>query len=478
MNRAWWGHRIWQLSCLPEVLAFHRGRLKSTQERILREKLSQQAPTVFGQRHNLRQIRNYEEFRELVPISRYEDLLSYLQIPNGLSSQAVKVWEPTGGSTGGSKWIPWTAALQSEFRRAVSVWIWHLLVQYPETVSGRGYWQLTPKAELNPPDWLQNQRHGFEKDSDYLGRLGRWLERSVLIVPPTGPHLWERTVDLLLDSWDLRLISCWSPSFLTVFQEKVQERTGRWSPEEWWPYLKVLSCWTQGPSSAYLPKIQSLFPGVEIQPKGLLSTEAVTTIPMRAQFPLAYRSHFFEFQTEDRIVPSWELQPGQEATVIVTTGSGFTRYDTGDRVRVTGFLRDLPCLEFLGRDGVSDQRGEKLPLAFLESLTELLGGFAMLAFEGDGYVLFLDDSQSPDVRREQIQKIETALLENFSYADCRQLGQLRALRGFLIQGDALAQYRRVVAHLQKVEVATVKFQRFHPSGEWSQTLEGEFLSVP
>lgn len=476
MNRAWWGHRIWQLSCLPEVLAFHRGRLKSTQERILREKLSQQAPTVFGQRHNLRQIRDYEEFRQRVPISRYEDLLSYLQIPHGLSSQSVKVWEPTGGSTGGSKWIPWTAALQSEFRRAVSVWIWHLLAQYPETVSGRGYWQLTPKAELNPPDWLHNQRHGFEKDSDYLGRLGRWLERSVLIVPPTGPHLWEQTVDLLLGSRDLRLVSCWSPSFLSVLQEKVQERTGRWSPEEWWPHLKVLSCWTQGPSSAYLPKIRSLFPDVEIQPKGLLSTEAVVTLPIRDQFPLAYRSHFFEFQTEERIVPSWELQPGQEATVIVTTGSGFTRYDTGDRVRVKGFLRDLPCLEFLGRDGVSDQRGEKLPFAFLESLTEQLGGFAMLAFEGDGYVLFVDDSQPPHERREQVQKIETALLENFSYADCRQLAQLRALRGFLIPGDALAQYRRVVSRLQKVEVATVKFQRFHPFQEWSQYLEGEFLA--
>lgn len=478
LNRAWWGHRIWQASCLPEVLAFHRGRLKSTQERILKERLAQQAPSAFGQRHNLRQIRSYEEFRERIPVSRYEDLLPYLQMARGLSTQAVKIWEPTGGSTGASKWVPWTAALQNEFRRAVSVWIWHLLVQYPETVRGRGYWQLTPKAELNPPDWIGHQRHGFERDSDYLGRLGRWLERSVLIVPPAGQHLWERTVDLLLDSCDLRLVSCWSPSFLTVLQEKVQERAGRWSPGEWWPHLKVLSCWTQGPSSAYLPKIRSLFPGVKIQPKGLLSTEAVVTIPIRDQFPLAYRSHFFEFQTGNRIIPPWELQPGHEATVVVTTGSGFTRYATGDRVRVSGFLRDLPCLEFLGRDGVSDQRGEKLPLAFLEGLLEPLDGFAMLAFEDDGYVLFVDESQSLDVRREQIQKIEMALLENFSYADCRHLGQLRALRGFLINGDALDQYRRVVSHSQKVEIATVKIQRFHPYGEWSRNLQGNFLPAP
>lgn len=465
MNRAWWGHRLWQLACLPEAIAFHHGKLRPTQERLLAEKLRDQSATDFGQRHKFGQVRDYQEFRDRVPVSSYEDLLPYLQRPNGLSSQPVKVWEPTGGSTGGSKWIPWTASLQSEFMRAVSVWIWHLLFDNPELVSGRGYWQLTPKTELVPPDWLRDQRTGFEKDSDYLGRLGRWLERSVLIVPPQGPHLWEATVSMLLESRDLRLISCWSPSFLLVLQEKMKAQLGVWEPQRWWPHLKLISCWTHAASQTYLPYLQELFPGVQIQPKGLLSTEAVTTIPIGGQFPLAYRSHFFEFQVGEAVLPSWELQTGYEATVIVTTGSGFTRYNTSDRVRVNGFRRGIPSLEFLGRDGFSDQRGEKLPYAFLDQLLAKIPGFAMLAYEDDGYVLFLDEAEPIESRLARVRELESNLMTNFSYADCRRLGQLQHLRGFMVKGDAQQAYRR----------KATKFQRFHPYQSWSREFEGDFL---
>ena len=475
MNRAWWGYRLWQLTCLPEVAAFHLGRLRPTQERLLSTYLSRQSRTLFGRRHGLSGTQSYSEFCERVPVSTYEELLPYLQAPEGLSTDPVKIWEPTGGSSGGSKWIPWNGTLQTEFQRAVAVWIWHLLSQHPEVSRGRGYWQLTPKAELNAPSWVAQQRHGFERDSEYLGRLGRWLERSVLLIPPSGPHLWEQTIELLLSSPDLRLISCWSPSFLLVLKEKMAARVGRWAPSEWWPDLQLLSFWTQGPSAAYEPVVRELFPEVGIQPKGLLSTEAVVTIPVGNHYPLAYRSHFFEFESGSGILPAWKLETGQEVSVIVTTGSGLTRYRTGDRVRVTGFRKDLPCLEFLGRDGVSDHRGEKLTIPFLESLLEGLGGFVMLAFEENGYVLFTDDSQPVQQRHEQIVLLEQRLLENFSYADCRQLHQLQPLRGFLVTGDALAQYGRALKQMHGVEPATVKAQRFHPFQGWSREFDGRFL---
>ena len=475
MNRAWWGHRLWQLTCLPEAVAFHLGSLRATQERLLTGRLQEQSSTVFGHEHQVGRIRSYEEFRDRIPISSYEELLPYLQQPNGLSPQPAKVWEPTGGSTGGSKWIPWTASLQAEFRRAVSVWIFYLLFNVPEVVPGRGYWQLTPKTELVPPDWLQDQRTGFEKDSDYLGRLGRWLERSVLVVPPQGPPLWETTVSMLREARDLRLISCWSPSFLIVLQEKMIAQLGAWEPQRWWPHLKLISCWTQAASGGYRSQIQQLFPGVEIQPKGLLSTEAVTTIPVGGQFPLAYRSHIFEFEEGGRVLPAWQLQLGQEATVIVSNGSGFTRYNTKDRVRVTGFRRGIPCLEFLGRDGFSDQRGEKLSFAFLDRLLEEIPGFAMLAYEGDGYVLFVDETEPIESRLTRLRKLENDLMTNYSYADCRRLGQLHHLRGFLVEGDAHHQFRRASARWKDSEEATIKFLRFHPYQSWSREFEGEFL---
>ena len=474
MNRAAIVYRLWQLASWPEDWAYQRGDLQRSQRAILRRLLQRQAKTAFGRRHALHTVRTYDEFRERVPISPYETLTPYL--PNGLTLEAARVWEPTGGSSGGSKWIPWTAALQSEFRRAVAVWIFHLLRQYPEVREGRAYWQLTPKTEVRAPEWLAASQAGFASDGDYLGPLGRWLERSILISIPAGPDLWLRTVKTLRQAQDLRMISCWSPSFLLCLHEHFVRIFGEWRPQHWWPELRLLSCWTQGPSAPYLERLNELFPGVAIQPKGLLSTEAFVTIPLRDRAALAYRSHFFELLDHSGAAPPWEWQEGQEGTIVVSTGGGLTRYPTGDRVRVSGFHKGVPCLDFLGREGVADQRGEKLAHSFVEPLLEQLPGFAMLGFEGDGYVLFCDQSVPAEQRRAQAETLERALGECYTYRDCRELGQLTPVRAFLIEGDALAQYggARAALHFGQSE-GSVKVQRLQSKPGWAHVFRGDYI---
>lgn len=471
-RRAWLGNRLWQLSCWAENARFQRDlhRLRETQEALLEGVLQRQTPTAFGQRHSLSSIGSYEAFRDRLPVSTYEDLK--VDLPSGLTHERVRIWEPTGGSTGGSKWIPWTATLQAEFRRAVAVWIWHLFRTHPEVIAGRSYWQLTPKTHVHAPDWLEGAATGFARDSDYLGRAGRWLERLVLLSVPEGPDLWRRTVETLRRAPDLRLISCWSPTFLLCLHERCREYLGEWRPEQWWPNLRVLSCWTSAASAAYVQRIQELFPGVSLQPKGLLSTECVTTIPVGDKYPLAYRSHFFEFDTGEIVLPAWELQVGQEARVVVSTGGGLTRYDTGDRVRVTGRLGKVPCLEFLGRAGVADLVGEKLSYALMDEAVKFLGGFAMLAYEDGGYVVYTDQ---PERDTHSLSRLEEILDRCYSYRDAKTLGQLRPLRMFLIEGDPLAQYQRAChQHLGSGEGA-VKPVTFHPGQTWSQWLQGRFV---
>jgi hypothetical protein len=487
---AWLGNRLWQLACLPEAWRFQQGHLEATQRALLRRLLARQAGTSFGRRQGLFGIESYEQFRDQVPLSSYEDLLPYLA-RRGLSQEPVRTWEPTGGSTGGSKWIPWTASLQGEFRRAVAVWIWHLFDRHPDLRDGRGYWQLTPKARLAPPDWLEGERTGFEADGDYLGPLGRWLERCVLLCPAPAPGLWQSTVEALRAARDLRLISCWSPSFLLALQERCLEQLGEWEPSRWWPRLAMVSCWTQASSAAYLPTLARLFPGVAVQPKGLLATEAVTTIPIGDQHPLAYRSHLFEFVCGDEVLPAWRLEPGQTATVVVTTGAGFTRYHTGDEVRVTGMRGEVPCLEFLGRHGVCDLRGEKLTLSHIARALESMEGPAMLVFDENGYVVITDSGQQAAGRPGEaastrlrahhlllrLARVESCLRESFSYRDCQHLGQLAPLRLFLVEGSLLQLYSRICReHLGQGEAA--KWTPFHPDPRWCRWLPGRLWSRP
>jgi hypothetical protein len=475
---AWLGNRLWQLLSWRESWHFHSGlnHLRQTQLNILRTLMARQSGTSFGKRHSLATVLgSYERFRDQVPLSTYEDLLPFLRQSGGLSLDKIRVWEPTGGSSGGSKWIPWTSGLQAEFQRAVAVWICDLFRQSPALRNGRAYWQLTPKTQSQAPPWLADHRVGFESDGEYLGLLGRCLEPWVLVKPAPAGDFWKGTVTRLRAASDLRWISCWSPSFLLLLHRWFEENLGDWRPEQWWPELRLISCWTQAASASFVNRVKQLFPGVRIQPKGLLSTEAVVTIPLAGRHPLAYRSHFFEFLSGDRALPSWELETGLHADVVVTTGGGLTRYRTGDRIRVTGFLGQVPCLEFLGRTGVADQRGEKLAIAFLESLLAELSGFAMLAFEGDSYVLFFDSSRTPTQAAEQVAWLESRLMESYTYLDCRQLGQIGSLRGFLVDGDALSQYIDICRYRLGQGLSVLKPMAFHSYQGWSEEFRGEFL---
>ena len=107
-------------------------------------------------------------------------------------------------------------------------------------------------------------------------------------------------------------------------------------------------------------KFAQLFPQVEIQPKGLLATEAIVSIPLLdSPAPaLAVRSHFFEFAAVDfvggGIVDSrrprlaHELECGGRYQILVTTAGGLYRYCLGDEVEVVGSSDQCPLLRFLG----------------------------------------------------------------------------------------------------------------------------------
>ena len=106
-------------------------------------------------------------------------------------------------------------------------------------------------------------------------------------------------------------------------------------------------------------------PNVQFEGKGLWATEGVVTIPYNDQYPLAYQSHFYEFEylegeKQGQIVPSWQLKQGDVVSPLITSGNGLLRYCLDDCLKVTGFLEQIPCFEFQGRRFGVDLVGEKL----------------------------------------------------------------------------------------------------------------------
>lgn len=266
-----------------------------------------------------------------------------------LTREPVRFLEPSGGSTGGDKLVPYPPALLAEFGAATTAWVHDLLRTEPGVRGGRAYWAVSPPAR-RPTVTDGGVPVGVPHDSDYFPPVARRLIDATLGLPRAlsgvTDHDAHRYVTLraLLAMDDLALISVWSPSFLTLLSMALDEgwerllrdlesggvdaavplagdvrmdllralppretraidlrqRFGRSAPTDLtdiWPRLSLVSCWTDAQAALALPAMRERVPGVRIQGKGLLATEGITSVPLSGlDAPVAaVTSHVLEF---------------------------------------------------------------------------------------------------------------------------------------------------------------------------------------
>jgi hypothetical protein len=369
-----------------------------------------------------------QAFRGSVPTCCYEDLLPYLDRLKAGESDVLfagrpVAYERTGGSTGGTKLIPYSQEGLLDFQRCIVPWLARTVRDYG--ITGRAYFSISPATR--EPEFVDSIPIGLP-DAAYLGeRAGTVLARQTAVPLSVGilrdVAQWrQQTIAHLKTAVDLEVISVWSPTFLLRLLEEIPDA------QRCWPKLKVVSCWASGSARRYAEQLKEQLSHATIQPKGLLSTEAVVTIPGDFGQPVLVRHGFVEFAHGADLLLEDELEPGKEYEVVVTTASGLYRYRTGDRVQFQGHAHaGQAILEFVGRDALtSDLVGEKLTETFVSKCLESIQGFAMLVPDTSrpGYVL-VSDQVPCDV---QLAKIECGLMANPQYAYARKLGQLAPLR--------------------------------------------------
>ncbi|TAK11643.1 MAG: GH3 auxin-responsive promoter family protein [Anaerolineae bacterium] len=503
----------WVASCWPEWQRFKKSakNAESVQTAILSRCLEANKDTEFGTRHRFGSIRTPEDYRVQVPLSEYDDYVEPIdRIARGhlsvLTAEPVRMFELSSGSTASSKLIPYTSSLKAEFQRGISPWIFNLYTGMPELAGGQAYWSITPLLE-GKRFTQSGIPIGFDADSDYLGMLGKWLVNSVLAVPNAVKEISNietfRYVTLLhlLRQADLRLISVWNPTYLSLLldslspywesllkdislgtisppteysdlrfqlspQQKRAQALATISPMEYekiWPALKLISCWADGPSSLYVDRLRDNFPGTAFQGKGLIATEALVSFPLLGLdgAVLSINSHFYEFIPTEGGEPllAHQLSKGQSYYVVVTTGGGLYRYQLHDVVRVVGFWEQLPCFQFVSKaDHISDWFGEKLDERFVAQIARDIFAeygiepiFALLAPEDDPegflYVLYLESQFAPEGLAG---RLDQALRSNFHYDYCRKLGQLAALRVVQVSNGASNYLRGCEARGQRL----------------------------
>ena len=522
---------LWLGSNAPAAVRFRRAlsHPAETQWHWLRDRVARNTDTAFGKAHGFARIRTYPDFVRQVPIRDHEALAPWIErIRNGesrvLTIDPVRRLVPTSGSSGARKLIPFTDGLQQDFNGAIDPWIADLYRQRPGVAFGRAYWSVSPAVEIN--DEKSAVPIGFDDDADYLGGVRKRLVEAVMTVPSAIRSVSDMeqfrylTLLCLLRCGDLRLVSVWHPSFFTLlldaapgfwgsltrdladgtcrdaksvgpvvlqalklrpmpWRAKQLDAIGPASPGKWWPALRVISCWADGHAALAKADLERRFRGVLVQPKGLIATEGIVTIPYSRRHPLAIGSHFFEFIGPDGdVVRAHELKAQETYEVILTTSGGLWRYRLGDRVSVTGFAGKTPSLRFVGRAGnLSDRFGEKLSEPFVAGVirsmtTDADPRFALLAPDdgpsGCCYTFYYEGAAAVTAER-----LDTLLCENPHYAWCRQLGQLRSARLFRIRDGGYAAFAaRQVA--RGMRLGDIKPSALSEETGWSERFSGHY----
>ncbi|WP_257451496.1 GH3 auxin-responsive promoter family protein [Archangium lipolyticum] len=363
-------------------------------------------------------IRTARELQDAVPVSTPDSVQADIEAlkagaPRVLTHEPVVRFEPSGGSSGASKYVPVTRGLLDEFHRALAPMLFDLLSSRPAVREGPSYWSISPIGRKKGRT-AGGIPVGSVEDSAYFPRFLQPLLSRVFAVPGAVAHLPDvescRYVTLwfLVACGDLALLSVWNPSFLTLLMDAL-ERHGerlaedlelgvcrppvdphpgplpegegidavlsrmRFRPQPvrarllraalrsglqgrmLWPRLSLLSMWTDAQAAHSVGPACHRFQGVEVQGKGLLATEGVVSLPLfDAPAPvLAIRSHFFEFldpeHPDARPRLAHELERGRTYSVLLSTSGGLLRYRLGDLVRVEGFHHATPCVRFVGR---------------------------------------------------------------------------------------------------------------------------------
>ena len=386
------------------------------QQAVLRDILSRQAGTAFGQTHRFDTLRTYEEFAREVPVCTYEDLRFAIEAQEKnrellLTSDPPVLFTQTSGTTGMPKHIPILKETVDAIRRYQRLFAYAQWQGVPTIYDGsvlvisghtiEGYLPGgTPFGSMSGlmfdclPGAIRRKsllQGGGPAGSNYRQRYLNIAVRaladptlSVLATPNPStilkllevirsdfPTLLEMLAGRSQSDVDLLPRPCpVSSARLLQLQALVGHAAGL-DYATLRPNLQAGVTWTGGNCAVLIAGLRALLPPrTRVIEMGYLSSECLGTVNvdvLNNRCVPTLDENFFEFAEVEDEAPGvnpillHHLQAGRKYAVIVTTRNGLYRYAMNDIVEVTGFFNRTPTIRFLQKGkGVTNITGEKL----------------------------------------------------------------------------------------------------------------------
>ena len=305
--------------------------------------------TLFGEQHSFKDIVNYQEFKEAVPVRDYEKFKMY--IDKILRGESDIVWPgkpiyfcKTSGTTSGIKYIPiFKSAIKTHINSARDSILNYILI------SGE------TKFIKGKQIFIQGSPILKTKNGTKIGRLSGIVAHHVPFylrssrMPSWDVNCiddWEEKINAIVDqtvNQNMTLISG-IPPWVQMYFEKIIEKSG----EKVGKVFKNFSLFMYGGVS-YKPykKIFDELIGREVN--------SVEVYPASEGF-FAYQDHididsmllilnndiYYEFIKTDEFlkgkknfIPLSEVKVGENYALIISTSSGLWRYSVGDTIQFT-----------------------------------------------------------------------------------------------------------------------------------------------
>lgn len=411
-----------------EAETFVRGLAdpESVQHEVLVERIvGPNVDSVFGKEHDFARIKSVDDYRKAVPIRTYDEHEPWIdRIVSGeqgvLTSEDVKRFFLTSGSTSKPKYIPVTNSFIRTKSRAFGIYWSHVFADHPEAKTGRmitnfsdsgapekspcglpassesAYWASVTRATQLKERPIIPKEVARIKDADarYYAISRILLEETFTVIMTLNPStillLFKKLVEFATELCaDIERGNIGERFDIPDDARSVIARTyagnprradelralmsdGAMQAHRIWPALSLAISWRSPMLKPYLDLLAPHF-GARVASRDylMMASEGVMGMPLRdggSGGVCGVGLHFYEFVPEEEIeqpdptvLLPHQLEVGKNYVLILSNGSGLYRYNIGDVIRVPGKVHETPMIEFLHRAGrTCSMTGEKL----------------------------------------------------------------------------------------------------------------------
>jgi hypothetical protein len=365
------------------------------QKKILLKILKRNKNTEYGIKNNFKYINSIEKYQKYVPIIKFSDIdLEIERIKNGeqniLTKDKVVYFASTSGTTNKIKLIPITKQRIKNYNKEFALWAIYVLKDYMSVASGKTLYFAGPYFEGKTKGKIQ-----YGSISGYLAYKSPWWVKSKIATDVKifnefnfNKKIKKMAISALQEN--ITQVAFTAPIEAILFFDYIKEHKETlikiikrknpkraeylknlkdFKPIDIWPNIGLISCFKSKTNEMYINTlIKKIGKKIEVRDPGINASEGRISIGLgkdKVSGVLPLNTTFFEFIDIDKeiktIITIEKLKLNKKYRILMTTQEGLYRYDIGDVIKVTGFMKKIPLIKFYNRDNFLNIAGELAP---------------------------------------------------------------------------------------------------------------------